>query len=402
MRTLQHPPRFCLLLAVSILTLLGVAGCGKKEQAKPKPGPRPVDAATAITKTVPLYYDTLGKTTAFESVTIVSQVDGQIVESPFTQGSMVKKGDLLFKIYQPPYEAALMEAKGNLAQAEAELDINQLNVDRNRALVPQKLISEQDFQTLQATVKENLGQIEAAKGQVLAAEVNLGYTEIRSPIDGMAGLYNVNIGNVVTAMSGTELTSVERYQPIYSDFIVPVTKFPQLRQEYTKAGGELKIRAAYLSERDKFRYGKLTILGNAVNETTGTVNLRATLENEDAFFWPDQPLAIRIYLKELKDAVLIPSSAVALGQKGEYVFVVNDDNTVKQVYVTPGQLQDDKSIVIEKGLKKGQKVVTKGLLMLRDGVQVSISELDGKKQIASAASAGKTETKPGSSSQSGT
>lgn len=381
-----------------LLSLLTFVACGKKEQPKPKPSARPVSVATAISKTVPLYYDTLGKASAYESVTIVSQVDGQIVESPFTQGSMVKKGDLLFKIYQPPYEAALMEAKGNLAQAQAELEINQLNVDRNRPLVPQKLISEQEFQTLQATVKENLAAIETARGQVLAAEVNLGYTEIRSPIDGMVGIYNVNVGNVVTAQSGTALTTVERYNPIYIDSIASVPEFAKIRKYFREAGGSLNIRASYLNDSSMKREGPMTILGNEVSNSTGTVNLRATLENEDGFFWPEQPLRVRLFLTEVKDAILVPSAAVSTGQNGQFVFAIQDGNTVKQVPVTVGQLQDDGNIVIEKGLKAGQKVVTDGQLMLRDGTQVNITKLDGKATSSStqpATPAGSQEAKSG-------
>jgi len=349
-----------------------LASCGKKEVPSAPTPPSPVSAATAVTRDVELYYDTLGKASAYESVDIVSQVNGQIIASPFTQGSMVKKGDLLFEIFKPPYVAALLEAKGNLAQAQAELEINQLKLDRNRPLVPQKLISEQEFQQLEATVQENLAAIETARGEVLAAEVNLGYTDIVSPIDGMVGIYEVNVGNVVTAMNDTVLTSVQRYHPIYIDFILPVPKFAQVRKYFMAADGKLHIRASYLSDPSISRDAPMTILGNAVNDATGTVNMRATMENEDALFWPQQPVSVRLYLKTIKDAVLVPQAAVATGQNGQYVFIINQDDTVTRTNVEVGQLQDDGTMVINKGVKKGDRVVTDGLLMLRTGSKVTV------------------------------
>lgn len=364
--------------ALAIMSALLLSACGKKEAPKAAPQPPPVKVVTAITQDTPLFYDTLGEATAYESVKIVSQVNGQIVSSPFKQGSMVKQGDKLFEIFKPPYEAQLLEARGSLAQAKAELEINQLNLDRNRPLVPQKLISEQEYQTLEATVKENLAAIETARGEVLAAEVNLGYTDIVSPIDGMVGNYNVNVGNVVTALGGDVLTTVERLDPIYIDFILPMPKFAQLRKYFHEASDELEIRASYLSDPKKNRKGPMTILGNSVAKSTGTVNLRATLQNDDTFFWPNQPLAVRVYLKTLKDAVLVPDAAIVTGQDGEFVFVVDSNNTVKQTPVKVGQIQDDGNIVIYEGVKKGDKVVTDGQLMLRTGSKVTITSVDGK------------------------
>ncbi|WOO39800.1 efflux RND transporter periplasmic adaptor subunit [Rubellicoccus peritrichatus] len=389
-----------------ILLVLGLlAGCGKKETTTKKtPSAQPVTAATATAKNVELFYDTLGMAVASESVDISSQVSGQIMTSPFTQGSMVQKGDLLFEIYKPPYEASLLEAKGSLAQAEAELEINQLNVDRNRSLVPQKLISEQDFQAMQATVKENLAAIETARGQVLSAEVNLGYTDIISPINGMVGIYNVNVGNIVTGMDGTTLTTVQKMDPMYIDFILPVPKFAELRKYFDEANQSLNIRAAYLSDPSKSREAPMTILGNEVSDQTGTVNLRATMKNPDGFFWPNQPVSVRVFLKELKDSVLVPSAAVSTGQSGQFVFVIGDGNTVTQTSVTVGQKQDDGNVVIYKGVKKGDKVVTDGQLMIRTGSKVKITKLDGKATSAATTSSttstssdsGKTDSKQGS------
>ncbi|GHB99376.1 RND transporter [Cerasicoccus arenae] len=352
-----------------------LVGCGP-EPIQPKgPPPRTVTVNEVKTADVYLYSDTLGRATAYESVNIVSQVDGQITEVTFTQGSMVKKGDLLYRIFQPPYIAAIEEAEGSVEQARAQLAIDELALERNRPLVPQKLISEQDFQALEATVESDRGALRKAEGDLLAAKVNLDYTEIRSPIDGMASIYLVNVGNVVSALEGETLATVLRMDPIYVDFISPESRFDDIRSYFNKAGGKLTIRASSLSDASQHREGELTILGNAVDTETGTVNLRATFKNDDGFFWPNQPLAVRVYLKTIKDAMVVSSSSVGIGQNGRFVFVIDEaTSTVTQKSVTVGQLQEDGTIVIESGVKPGDKLVGEGLDFLRDKSEIIVTD----------------------------
>ncbi|MEO0794436.1 MAG: efflux RND transporter periplasmic adaptor subunit [Verrucomicrobiota bacterium] len=361
--------------AFGLVAALGLVGC-YPEPIKPKgPPPRTVTANEVTTGDVPLYSDTLGRATALESVNIVSQVDGQIVGVHFSQGEKLEEGDLMYTIYQPPYIAAVEEAEGQLEQAQAQLAIDELELERSRPLVPEQLISEQDFQALEAKVEEDRGAVREAEGQLLAAQVNLGYTEIRSPVSGMAGIYLVNVGNVVSAAEGQTLTTVLKMDPIYVDFISPEAQFDQIREYFHKAGGELKIRASYLSDTSKFRYGDMTILGNEVDTETGTVNLRATMDNADEFLWPNQPLAIRVIMDTLKDALLAPASCVGVGQNGHFVFVIDEDkNTVTQQNVKVGQRQDDGTIVIKSGVKKGDKLVGEGLDFLRTGTVIVVSD----------------------------
>ncbi|MGE9296753.1 MAG: efflux RND transporter periplasmic adaptor subunit [Puniceicoccales bacterium] len=352
-----------------------LSGCGP-EPIQPKgPPPRTVTAVEVTTATVPLYQDTLGRATALETVDIVSQVDGQITGVHFVQGSMLSKGDLMYTIFQDPYLAAIEEAEGQIEQARAQLAIDELELERSQPLVPQKLISEQDFQSLEATVEKNRGAMRQAEGELLAAKVNLGYTEIRSPIDGMAGIYLVNVGNVVSAVEGQTLTTVLKMDPIYIDFIAPESKFDEIRKYFNQAGGKLTIRANYLSDPNMEREGELTILGNRVDTETGTVNMRATFDNPDGFFWPNQPLGIRVILDTLEDVLVAPASCVGIGQNGRYVFVIDEDkNTVTQRNVTVGQLQDDGTLVIETGVKAGDKLVGEGLNFLRTGSEVIVTD----------------------------
>ncbi|MDP0496796.1 MAG: efflux RND transporter periplasmic adaptor subunit [Verrucomicrobiota bacterium JB024] len=366
------------VLAGSLASLsLSLTGCGGDAPQEQKAQPRTVTAATVETRDVPLYYDTLGKATALESVNIVSQVDGQIMEIHFTQGSIVKEGDPLYTIYQPPYEAAVTEAKGRLQQSIAALEIAKLDVERNRPLVPQKLVAEQTFQQLEANVIQLEGQVEQNTGALEAAQINLDYCSIQAPVSGMIGIFQVNQGNVVYASANTTLTSIQQMDPIYVDFIVPTTVFPDLQKYFSEAKGKLTIQVSYLDDDDDqtklTREADLTILGNQVATNSGTVNLRATMKNEDYAFWPNQPVSVRIILETLKDALVVPEGAVAYGQQGSYAFVIKSDNTVEQRMITVGQLQNDGTMVVKKGLTVGERVVVEGQVFLMPGNEVIVT-----------------------------
>ncbi|MBC2594786.1 efflux RND transporter periplasmic adaptor subunit [Ruficoccus amylovorans] len=355
-----------------------LAGCGEKPQQDQKSHARTVTAATVEAKDVPLYYDTLGKITSLESVNIVSQVNGQIMEIHFEQGSTVEEGDLLYTIYQPPYEAAVTQAKGRLQQSIAALEIARLEVERNRPLVPQKLVAEQSFEQMEANVIQLEGQVEENTGALEAAQVNLNYCTITAPVSGMIGIYQVNQGNVVYASANQQLTTIQQMDPIYVDFIVPTTVFPQVQKYYDEAEGNLKILVSYLDGEDDSdnklsREADLTILGNLVAANTGTVNLRATMKNADYAFWPNQPIAVRIILKTLKDALVVPEGAVAYGQQGTYAFVIKSDNTVEQRTISVGQLQENGTMVVKSGLSAGERVVVEGQVFLMPGNEVIVT-----------------------------
>ncbi|MEM9226521.1 MAG: efflux RND transporter periplasmic adaptor subunit [Verrucomicrobiota bacterium] len=369
-----------LALALACLFAL-LSGCDRKPPPEPKEPTRSVTEATVMTKDVPLYYDTLGRATSLEDVDIVSQVDGQIMEVHFTQGSMVKKGDLLYTIFQPPFQAAVTEATGKLQQSIAALEIAILEVERNRPLVPQKLVSEQDFQQLEANVIELEGQVEEDTGALERAQVNLEYCSIHAPVDGMIGVYQVNVGNVVTAAESMTLTTIQQMDPIYVDFIVPTTEFPAVLKHFRASGNKLTAVVSYLDGAGPKRNAAVTILGNQVAENTGTINLRATMENKDGAFWPNQPLSVRILLEELKGALVVPQGAVAIGQQGHFSFIINDDNTVKQVGITVGQRQTGGLMVVQSGLTEGQRVVVDGQVFLMSGESVIPTNVGSKKDI---------------------
>jgi RND family efflux transporter MFP subunit len=371
--------------------LIFLAGCSRSGPAMPQIPPAPVTAATAAAKDVPLYLDTIGQTTAYESVNIVSQVEGQITEMPFTQGSVVHKGDVLVEIYKPPFEAEVEKAKGQVKADEANLALAQLQVDRSKPLVPENLISQQQYDAYKAQVDALAGQLQSDQGSLATAIINLNYATITSPVDGMVGVFKINVGNVVK-VNDLPITTVQRMDPIYADFVVAVTDFPDVVKYYKLSNGSLPVHVESLSDASRALDGNLTILGNAVASTTGTVMVRTTLANPDQLFWPNQPVHARIVLDTLKNAVLVPDEAVQLDQEGQFVFVVvpgqgGAPSTVEQRLVKIGQLQADGTRVIESGVKAGDVVVVRNQFYLQPGMPVVVAQLDGKDLTPPAAAA---------------
>jgi multidrug efflux system membrane fusion protein len=372
-------------------------GCSRQNPGLVLP-PRSVSAATVTTKDVPHYLDGLGQITAYEAVSIVTQVDGQIVAMPFTQGSTVKKGDLLAVVYQAPYEAALQQSRGQLASDEATLKLAQKQLDRSRPLLSGNLVSQQQFDGYAAMVDQLKGKVDVDQGQMKVAQINLDYTTVRAPIDGMVGTFLVNLGNVIKN-NDQVITTIQRMDPIYADFTVSVSDFPDLRAHFDQDGGKLPVQVSNLANPDLSREGSLTILGNAVASSTGTVTLRATLANADRLFWPNDPVRVRVFLDTLKNAVLVPESAVQLSQQGEFVYVIVPPAagapapTVEKRIVQTGQSLDDGSTVIASGLAGGELVVVHGQIFLAPGSPVFVSDLDGQ-SVASQTAIFQTAPKP--------
>ncbi len=386
-------PLLCLLPALALL-----AGCSKSAPAgAAAPPPKSVSTATSMARNVPIYLDADGQTTAFQSVNIVSQVGGQIVEMPFRQGSMVKKGDKLAVIFADPYLAAVKKAEGQLASDRAELKLAQDNFDRNKSMLPEKLISQQQYDTYAARVETLKGQVQVDEALLKSAQIDYDYTTILAPVDGMVGTYRINIGNVVK-VNDAPLTTIQTLDPIYADFVVSESEFPALRHQFDAQGGKLTVHVSSLSDANAQQDGELTILGNAIGATTGTISLRATLPNANLMFWPNQPVHVRILINTLKDAVVVPESAVMLSQQGEYVFVAvppaqaNGLPAAELRLVHTGPSQDDGTKVISSGLKAGEQVVVEGQIFLAPGMPLMVMQADGAPTPAALAAKAATAT----------
>jgi membrane fusion protein, multidrug efflux system len=345
----------------AVVLLLLVRSCVTGKKAAPPPPPKPVAVAKVITRDVPLYVDEIGTCAANESVQVQAQVAGQIVSRDFKDGAYVKKGDLLFTIDKRPYQAALDAAKADNMLAQA-------NLERQVELQAKKVTAPQDLDT----AKANAMRTEAA---VNAAQVNLDYCSIRSPIDGRAGLRQVDAGNTVTAGSnGAVLVQIDNFDPIYTDFTIAEPDIPLVRKYL--GGPNLQVLTDAEGDRFPPRAGKLYFIANTVQPGTGTVQARAITANPDHALWPSQFVHVRLILDILKNAMLVPSGAVQIGQNGPYVFVVKKDSTLDLRQVKPGQKQDGDMIVIKEGLQPGELAVTRGQLQLAPGTKVAVKETE--------------------------
>jgi multidrug efflux system membrane fusion protein len=349
---------------IGAIVLLGIAfllyrlfSSGK--EAPPPPPPRPVAVAKVVTKDVPLYLDEIGTCAANESVQVQAQVAGQIVSRNFKDGADVKKGEILFTIDKRPYQAALDQAKADNMLAQA-------NLKRQEELKAKGVTATQDLDT----AKANAMRTSAAEA---AAQVNLDYCTIRSPIDGRAGLRQVDVGNTVSAGSGSAvLVQIDNLDPIYTDFTVAEPDLPLVRKYLH--GPDLKVLTD--AENDGFpaQEGNLYFIANTVQPGTGTIQARAITPNPKHQLWPSQFVHVRLVLDVLKSAKLVPNSAVQIGENGPYLFVVKKDSTLDLRQVAPGQKQDNDLTVVTKGVEAGETVVTRGQLQLAPGEKVVVKE----------------------------
>ena len=286
-------PLICWLPLCIAAVMIASSGCTKKAAAPPAQPPRNVLVARVTQKDVPLYLDEIGTCAALETVQVQAQVSGKILERHFQDGAEVKKGDVLFTIDPRPYQAALEQNQGLLAQARAQLGLDQINLKRQQELRSRNVTAQQDLDTAQANLNNDTARVQSAEAGVAAAQVNLDYCTIRSPIDGRAGLRQVDVGNVIGAIGGSAagggsggsvLVTIQRLHPIYTDFTVAETDLAQVRQYLHN--DKLRVLTDAPDDSAPPREGKLYFIDNAVQTGTGTVKLRA----ETPIAWRDDKI----------------------------------------------------------------------------------------------------------------
>jgi membrane fusion protein, multidrug efflux system len=348
---------------------LAVAGCGKPAAPPPmERPPAPVNAVEAASADVPVYLDEIGRCVARESVSLQSQVTGQIMKIHFTDGTDVKVGDPLFTIDPRPFQAQLASAEAGLAQAKASLDLAKVEFDRARTLFEKKAAAQQEVDTSRNAVHVAEARLRQMQAAIDTARLNLDYCSLSSPIEGRTGHRLVDAGNTVTANT-TALLVIQRHDPLYADFSIPEAELSVLRRNMARE--TLRVEVRIPEEPAEPVVGELTFVDNAVQEGTGTVKLRATVQNKDRRLWPGRFVKVRLVLQVLKGAVLIPATATQLSAKGPFVYVVKEDLTAELRPVTLGQRHDDR-VVVEQGLKAGERVVTLGHLSVVPGGKVRI------------------------------
>ncbi len=356
------------LIAFTLFSLLAFTSCEKP------PAPPPKLHEVTVTKPlvcdVPYYVDYIGHMVAKTSVQVMSQVSGTIYMQYFTEGQEVKRGDLLLLIDPRPYEAALAKSKAQLAQTLATLHYNRETTTRYAPLVQQDFISQLNYDQYVTNVLTSEATIGQNKADLEAAQINLGYCYLMSPVDGITGKLQVKPGNYVDANANTELTLLNQIQPILVDFWVPETDLLTIQEK--QRAGELKL-VVYPDPAHKHSFsGDLTLIDNQVNTDTGAILLEGTLPNDEKILWPGHFVDVRLILSEKKNAILVPNQAVMVGQKGHYVFVVKADSSIIDKPVKIGQRFDDSYISIESGITAKDVVVIEGQLNLYPGMKVDV------------------------------
>jgi multidrug efflux system membrane fusion protein len=331
------------------------------------PAPIPVTVGVPEKKDVPDYVRGIGTVQAYQMVTVKSRVDGQIVRVAFTEGQEVKTGDPLFQIDPRPFQASLDQATANKQRDEAQLAGAQLDLERYSKLVGQGFQSRQSVDQQRATVDALKGSIAADQAQIDTARLNLGYADIRSPIDGRTGSRLVDPGNLIQAGQNTPLVTITQVKPIFVNFTVPQDQTDRIRT--SQPSGPLTVVAYASDDKTEIAQGKVTLVENQIDTTTGTLKLKGTFENRDERLWPGEFVNVRLILALRKDAVTVPQRTVMQGATDTYVYVVKADNTVERRTVEVAVMQDDIA-VIGKGLGLGEKVVIDGQYRLTNGARV--------------------------------
>jgi membrane fusion protein, multidrug efflux system len=346
----------------------GAAASNGASPADPGNGIVPVVVATAHRGDLPVYFKGLGNVTAFNTVTVRSRVDGQIVKINFTEGQFVKQGDSLIEIDPRPFEVQLEQAEGQLAKDQAQLKDVQIDFERYKLLFKEGVIPQQQVDTQQAQVGQYEGAIKADQAQIDNAKLQLVYSHITAPIGGRVGLRLVDIGNIVHAADTNGLLVITQLQPISLIFTLPQDQLPQVLARM-HSSQPLDVEVYDRDDTQKLATGKLLTIDNQIDTTTGTYKLKAVFDNAKSELFPNQFVNVHLLIDTKKDVLLVPATAVLRGPKGTYVFAVETGNKVKMKSVTLAETTGSVSGV-RSGLLDGEVVVIDGQDKLQDGTEV--------------------------------
>jgi membrane fusion protein, multidrug efflux system len=373
-------------LFVAICGLLVLSACGQQNAYIPPPPPK-VTVAQPLQQEVPLYVELTGNTKSYNEVKLEARVQGFLEQQKYTDGALVKKGDLLFVIQQNTYQAQLEQAKATLQADQASQANAQVEYNRQATLGQQQFASQARIDDAKTKLAETSAAVLGAQANLDIATINLGYTEVTAPFDGIATRHLVSVGALVGQAGPTELASVVQISPIYVYFEVSETVVLQVKQAVAKQGKNLRevsdvpVEIGLQTEEGYPHKGVIDYIAPQIDASTGTLQVRGIFENKDYALLPGMFARVRVPIRRPEPALLIPDTAIGTSQLGRYVLVINKDNVVEQRTVTLGQL-DNRLRVIESGLKPDDWVITDGIQRAIPGSKV---EPDKQKVTVSAA-----------------
>jgi multidrug efflux system membrane fusion protein len=360
------------ILLVLAVPLLGYYGWyrfhGVEAATKSGPTAPPVRVSIAPVERAdfPVYLTGLGTVQAFNTVVVRTRVDGQIDKIAFQEGQSVNQGDLLAEIDPRPFQAALDQAKAKKVQDEANLA--NANLDLQRFTKLGEFATRQQTDTQRSTVAQLTAQIAADDAAIFNAQTQLDYTQVKAPISGVAGLRQVDLGNIVNASTQTGIVTITQIEPIAVIFTAPEEQLPYINE--AQAVSPLKVVAITTDGKKVLAEGKLSVVNNQVDTTSGTIRLKAVFDNKNHALWPGQSVSTRLLVRTLKDATVVPDDAIQHSTDGLYAYTVNQDNKAELRKVKVSQSIDGRSVV-DDGLTPGQQVITGGQFKVQPGTIVS-------------------------------
>jgi multidrug efflux system membrane fusion protein len=328
----------------------------------------PVSAAEVQRMDVPVYLNGIGTVQAFNSVVVKSRVDGQIVKINFSEGKEVHAGDVLVEIDPRPFEATFEQTKANKLKDEAQLANARLDLARVGQLTAAGHGSKQQLDTAQALVSQLEATVKADEAMIDMAQTQLGYSRIKSPIDGRTGTRLVDAGNIVRATDNGGVVSINQLHPIFVNFSLPADSLPPIRSRLKE--GEIKVTAQDANGSD-LATGTLSVIDNQINTATGTITFKATFANDDEVLWPGQFVNVRVELEVRRNVVAVPVTAVQQGPDGAFAFVVGQDRKVQKRGIKVGDVSKTTAI-IDGGIEPGDLVVTEGQYRIQAGTSVEV------------------------------
>lgn len=332
--------------------------------------PQPVQVAAATRGEMPVVLSALGTVTPLANVTVKTQLSGYLQSVAFKEGQIVRKGDLLAQIDPRPYQVALENAEGTLARDQALLATARLDLKRYRTLLSQDSIASQTVDTQASLVKQYEGTVKTDQAAVDSAKLNLTYARITAPVSGRVGLRQVDPGNYVTPGDTNGIVVITQLQPMSVIFTTSEDNLPQILKQ-VNAGRKLSVTAYNRNNTIPLETGSLETLDNQIDTSTGTVKLRATFDNKEGLLFPNQFVNTRLLVDVIRDATIVPTSAVLTGSIGQFVYIVKPDNTVTVRKVKVGPVDGERTSIVD-GVAVGERVVTDGSDRLREGAKISI------------------------------